>query len=473
MSDAGKPFDATEASGGTVGDLLKSAGPLPEAKAIAIIRDCARILQTAWEDAQLTHGGINVEDIRLQPDGVVKLAGLAPGRSGEGSRIGDIRALGDVLCQMLTNEPRLQPGQDMPNLSKKRPDIGPFAGEVIGKMRAEAAWNYSSYGQLVEDLNAVLAGRQPPHTQVKLSLGAASVSLAPTGAEPTTPAHARPQRRPASHWKLWLVRLAGLMILAATAWQTWRYLDRASLMPLPPVPATPPPPIMLAPAEPAPPAAPAQPTFEHIADPVERGRAMAKHLGAARLQAGFGGMVSVLEDGQVRWSYAFRDGKELGDFSEGAHRLQDGSLLLPRAETAFKCPLLGDFTLVVEGQVVEASPHGPLQALAIAWHQGTPCERMFGFTRTSAELCETVAGKRVVVATAPFEWKPGATLRYVITQRGSFCAVKVREGPMVTGTFTQPAEGTLRLVSEDCVSAYGVLEITGSAPAARLSLIAP
>ncbi|MBI5688152.1 MAG: hypothetical protein HZC54_24020 [Verrucomicrobia bacterium] len=476
MSDTGRPFGPFEAAGtgdgGTVGDLLRSAGPMPESKAVAIIRDCARSLQTAWDAEQLTHGGISIEAIRLQSDGMVKLAGRA--QPGDGSCAGDIRALGDALYQMLTNEPQLQPGQRTPDLSKKRPDIGPFVGQVIDKMRAEAAWSYANHGQLIEDLDAVLARRQPSHTQVKLSLGAASVSSAVADVELTTPAHVRQRRRAAFNWKPLLIRLLGLVIVAATAWQTWQYFNRARLMPLPPVPPTPPPPIALAPAEP-PPAAPALPVFDSIADPVERSRAMAKHVGVGRLQTGFGGMLSVLDDGQMRWSYAFRSSKELGDFhlSDGSHRLQDGTLQLPRSQMALKCLLLGDITLAVEGQMVEADPDAPLLALAVAWHQGAGCERTFGFTRTAVELCETVAGKRIVMATAPFELKPGTPLRYLITQRGKACVVKVRDGPLLMGTFSQPAEGTLRLVSDGCTSAYSVLEITGTAPPARLSQIAP
>jgi len=472
----GQYYLATETTdGSTVGDLLRSVGPLPESKAVEMVRDCARALQAAWDTAQLTHGGIGVEEIRLQPDGVVKLTGLALARPHESSRIGDTQALGDALYQMLVNEPPLQPDRRIPDLTEKRSDIGPFVGEVIDKMRAQAAWNYASYGQLIEDLDAVLEQHQPPHTQVKLSLGVASAPSATGNAKSTTPAHVKPRRGAGLNWSSLLIWLAGLLIAATIAWQTWQYFNHARPLPLPPAPQTPPPPITLAPVEPMPPPTPALPTFENIANPVERGRAMAKHLGTGRLQTGFGGMFSVLDDGQMRWSYAFRSNKELCDFylPDGPHRLQDGTLQLPRAQMAFKCLLLGDITLAVEGQVVEADPNAPLLALGVAWHQGAGSERTFGLTRTAAELCEIVAGKRVVLASAPFELKLGTPLRYLLTQRGNACVVKVRDGPMVMGTFSQPAEGTLRLVSDGCTSAYSVLEITGTAPAARLSQVAP
>lgn len=465
----GQYYLATEAAeGDTVGDLLRSVGPLPESKAIKMVRDCARALQAAWDAAQLTHGGIGVEEIRLQPNGVVKLTGLALARPDENPRVGD------AFYQMLVNEPPPRPDQGMPDLTGKRPDISPFIGEVIDKMRAQATWNYASYGQLIEDLDALFEQRQPPHTQVKLSLGAASVPSAVGNAEPTTPAHARLRRRIAFNWTSLFIRLVGLAILAATAWQAWQYFNRAGsrLLPLPPAPATPPPPIALVPAEP-PPAVPALPTFESIADPAERGRAMAKHLGVGRLQPQFGGALAVLDDGQMKWSYAFRNDRELNDFSEGTHRLQDGALQLPRAQTAFKCLLCSDITLTVEGRIVEADANASLLALAVAWHQGAGCKRVFGFTRTAAELYETVGGKRVVLATAPFELKTGTPLHYLVTQRGNACVVKVRDGPLLLGTFSQPAEGTLRLVSDGCTSACTALEITGTASAAQMSQIAP
>jgi serine/threonine-protein kinase len=470
----GQHYLATETTdGGTVGDLLQSAGPLPEAKAVGIVRDCARALQAGWDAAQLTHGGINVETIRLQRDGVTKLAGLALARPDESSRLGDTRALGDVLLQMLLNELPLLPNQPMPDLHQKRPAIGPFVGDVIEKMRAQPAWSYTGYAQLIEDLDAVLAGHQPAHTQVKLSLGSTSARATTETLAGTTPAHVKPRQGMTSKWKAALIRLAGLLVLAAVAWQTWQYFNRARLLPLPPAPVTPPAPITLVPAEPALPPAPAAPTFESVADQTERGRAAAKQLGAARLQPAFGGKLSVLDDGQVMWSYAFRSDKELDDFSEGTHRLQNGALLLPRAQTALKWPLTGDITVLVEGRLVEADAGAPMLALAVAWHQGADCERGFGFTRTAAELWETAGGKRVVLASAPFEPKPGTPVRYLVTQRGKAGVVKVRDGPMLIGTFSQPAEGALRLISDGCVSGCNLLEITATAHASRLSQIAP
>ncbi len=467
---SGQYYLATEAAGeGSVSDLLLSVGPLPELKAIQIVRDCACALQAAWDAAQLTHGNIDVGNVRLLPNGEVRLAGLALARPDEGSRVGDTQALGDAFYQMLVNEPRLQPHQSTPDLSSKRSSLGPFVGEVVEKMRAKAAWNYASYGQLIEDLDALLAQRQPPHTQVKLTLGGTSASSGIADAVPTTPAHVRLHRHASLRWNSRPVRLAGLLILAFAVWQTWEYLERPRLLPLPPAPTTAPAPVALVPAEPPP--AVTLPTFENIADAAERGRAMAKYLGVNRLQTAFGGMVGVVDDGQMRWSYAFRSAKELSDFhlSDGQHRLHNGALQLIRSQMAFKYTLLGDITLAVDGQVVEVDPNGPWLALGVAWHQGVGGERTFSLTRTGAEICEIIAGKRVVLASAPFEVKPGTLVRYLLTQRGKACVVKIRDGPLLMCTFTQPAEGTLRLISDGCTSAYSVLEVTGTVPATSLS----
>ena len=462
---------AETTAGGTVGDLLRSVGPLSEPKAVAIARDCARALQAAWDAAQLTHGGIGMEQIRLLPDGTVKLAGLGLARPGESSCVGDMQALGDTLYQMLVNEPPLQPDQSTPDLTGKRSDIGPFISEVIDKMRAQVVWNYAGYDPLLEDLDAVLEQRQPPHAQVKLSIGASSQAAG--GAASAVTARAQRRWSTAFNRKSPLVRMAGLLVFAFITWQAWHSFNRPRLLPLPPPPATPPPPIALVPAEPPPPVVFVPPTFASIAEAAERGRAMAKRLGAGPLQAGFGGALAVLDDGQVKWSYAFRSNRELSDFSEGTRCLQGGGLQLSRTQTVFKYPLMDDITLAVEGQVVELDPNAPAWALAVAWHQGAGGGRSFGFTRTAAELCETIAGKRVVLATAPFELKAGATLRYVITQRGKVCVIKVRGGPLLMETFSQPAEGSLLLDSEGCASTFAALEITGTVPAARLSAITP
>ena len=472
----GQHYLATEATeGGTLGDLLRAAGPLPESKSVGIVRDCALALRTAWNAALATHGDIGVEVIRLQPDGGVKLAGWALARSPEGSRLGDMQALGGVLYQMLVNEPSPPLDRSIADLAEKQPGIGPFVTEVIDKMRQSAAWNYTGYDPLIEDLEALLDQRQPRHTQAALSLGAAS---APPEAAPsagiwnvtTPPPPGGPRRRAASGLGSLLKSALILLIAGGIGWGAWEYFHRAGadLLPLPPAPATPREPITLAPAGPKTP-----PAFAEIADLIERGRAVAKSVGAPRLQPQFGGALSVQGDGQVKWSYAFRKKTELNDFSEGASLLPGGALCVQRSRVEFKCPLCSDITLTVEGRVVEADPNTPWRALGVAWQQSAKSERGFVLTGATAELYETVAGQRVVLDTKPFELKPGTPVHYLITQRGKEGVIKLRDGPLLMGTFTQPAEGALRLVSDGCVSAYTLLEITGTVPAGRLPQAEP
>ncbi len=472
----GRYYLATEATGGgTVGDQMRATGPLPESKAVGIARDCALALRTIWSAAQLTHGALSVEEIRLQPGGVVKLAGWALARSPEGSLVGDMQALGGALYQMLVNEPPPPLDRSIADLAEKQPGIGPFVTEVIDKMRQSAAWNYTGYDPLIEDLEALLDQRQPRNTQVALSLGAASAPREAAASAgywnvTTPPPPGGPRRRAASGLGSLLKSALILLVAGGIGWGAWEYFHRAGadLLPLPPAPATPREPITLASAGPKTP-----PAFAEIADPIERGRAVAKSVGAPRLQPQFGGALNVQGDGQVKWSYAFRKKAELNDFSEGASLLPGGALCLQRSRVEFKCPLCSDLTLTVEGRVVEADPNTPWRALGIAWHQSAKSERGFVLTGAAAELYETVAGQRVVLDTKPFELKPGTPVHYYITQRGKEGVIKLRDGPLLMGTFTQPAEGALRLVSDGCVSAYTLLEITGTVPAGRLPQAEP
>jgi Protein tyrosine and serine/threonine kinase len=474
----GRYYLVTETTdGGTVGDLLRTAGALPEPDAVRIARDCALGLKAAWNNAGLAHGGVSVEEIRLQPGGAVKLAGWALARSPEGSFLGDVQALGGALYQMLLNEPPPLPGHGLGDLADKRPGTGLYVTEVIEKMRQPASWNYTAYDALIEDLEALLDQRQPQNTRVALSLGTApapqTTATPPPAAPVTTPLPPAMRRRRGGSVFGSLLKTAFLLLVAGGAgWGTWTYFHNLNSepLPLPPAPATPREPIALAPAvEPK----TATPTFEEIADPVERGRAMAKSVGVARIQPQFGGVAGVLADGQVHWLYAFQNNAELNDFPEGSPSLQDGALRVQRSRVKFKCPLRGDLTLDMDGRLVEADANAPWRALGVAWHQGDSTGRGFVLTAAGAELYETVDGKRVVLATAPYELKPGTPVHYRITQRGTACAVKLTDGSLLVGTFTRPAEGALRLVSDGSVTAFTRLEITGTVPADRLLMVSP
>ena len=295
----GQHYLVTEATdGGTVNDLLLSVGPLPELKAIQIVRDCAYALQAAWDAARLTHGDIDVGKIRLVVErrGETRRAGACAARRGLARR--RYASTGDALYQMLVNEPRLQPHQSTPDLSSKRSGIGPFVGEVVEKMLAKAVWNYASYGPAYRRPRRS-AGPAPAAAHASEAFTRSRLRSGCDCRRRTDNTGTRATAAARDVQMEFTTRPAGRVAdPRRCCWQMWEYSDRTRLLPLPPAPSTPPPPIALVPAEPSP--VVALPTFEDIADAAERGRAMAKYLGVNRLQAGFGGMVSVVDDGQMR-----------------------------------------------------------------------------------------------------------------------------------------------------------------------------
>ena len=171
-------------------------------------------------------------------------------------------------------------------------------------------------------------------------------------------------------------------------------------------------------------------------------------------------------------SYAFRSGKELNDFhlSDGQHCLRDGTLQLTRSQMAFKYPLIGDITVAVDGQAMEVDSHAPSLALGVAWHQGAGSERAFGLTRTGANFARSSLANALCSPARPFELKPGTLVRYLLTQRGKACVVKIRDGPLLMWPrLRRPAKARCDSSATGCASAYSVLEITGTVPAASLS----
>ncbi|MBI5397009.1 MAG: protein kinase, partial [Verrucomicrobia bacterium] len=189
----GEFYLATEwIEGLTVTDWLAGHGPLPEPTALEITRCCATALKTAWDAAQLVHGGLTIEDIIVQQDGVVKLRGLALAKPQEGARLNDMRALGGALYQMLVAEPPPQPGHRLPNLTEKQPGLNPFIGDVLEKMLAtDPKWAHTGYEGIIEDLAALIEGRQPPSAKpAPLSVGGGGLSLSQPPAPIPAPAPA-------------------------------------------------------------------------------------------------------------------------------------------------------------------------------------------------------------------------------------------------------------------------------------------
>ncbi len=188
----GEFFLATEwIEGLTITDWIGGHGALPEPTALEIARCCAQALKHAWDTAQLLHGGLTVDDIIVQQDGVVKLRGLAVAKPGEGSRPGDFRALGGALYQMLLAEPPPQPGHRVPNLAEKRPDLNTFAGDVLEKMLSpDPKWNFANYDEIIQDLTALIEGRKPSCAkpeQLSVSGGLSLATSAPAPAAAPAP----------------------------------------------------------------------------------------------------------------------------------------------------------------------------------------------------------------------------------------------------------------------------------------------
>lgn len=187
----GECFLATEwIEGMTITEWLAGHGPLPEQTAYEVARCCATALNAAWAAAQMVHGALTIEDIVVQQDGVVKLRGLALAKPQEGSRLGDMRALGAALYQMLVGEPAPQPGHRMPDLAGKRQGLNQYAGDVLAKMLAAQPQSaYAGYAAMIEDLAALVEGRQPQGAkQAPLSVGGSGLSLS----QPAVPAAPTP-----------------------------------------------------------------------------------------------------------------------------------------------------------------------------------------------------------------------------------------------------------------------------------------
>lgn len=185
----GECFLATEwIEGITITEWLSVHGPLPEATVYEVGRCCAAALDAAWAAGQIVHGALSIEDIMVRQDGVVKLRNLALAKPQEGSRLGDMRALGAALYQALVGEPAPQPGHRLPNLADKRQGLNPHAGDVLEKMLStQAQSGYASYEAMIEDLGALIEGRQPPGVKpVPLDVGGGlSLSQPAAPAAPT------------------------------------------------------------------------------------------------------------------------------------------------------------------------------------------------------------------------------------------------------------------------------------------------
>ncbi len=182
---------------------LATQGHIPEREAVRIIRKIARALDYAWTEHRLLHRDIKPGNILMDAHGEPKLADLglaqsvqaAEGRA-EHPRIAgtpnymspeqaegrddldcrsDIYALGATLYHMLTGQ--LPYAADTPEETLRRkfeeplpdprsfqPQISPATVALLAGMLAhDRAERYSTWKELITDIDRVLAGKPPLH----------------------------------------------------------------------------------------------------------------------------------------------------------------------------------------------------------------------------------------------------------------------------------------------------------------------
>ncbi|MCX7817913.1 MAG: protein kinase [Kiritimatiellae bacterium] len=182
---------------------LATQGRIPEREALRIVRKIARALEYAWTEHRLLHRDIKPGNILMDAHGEPKLADLglaqsvqaAEGRTDRPRVAGtpnymspeqaegrddldcrsDIYALGATLYHMLTGQ--LPYAADTPEETLRRkfeeplpdprsfqPQISPATVALLSGMLAhDRAERYSTWKELITDLDRVLAGKPPLH----------------------------------------------------------------------------------------------------------------------------------------------------------------------------------------------------------------------------------------------------------------------------------------------------------------------
>jgi len=193
---AGRYFITMEyVAGGTLHDLLRRRGPLPEADALRIAAEVADALAYA-HDRGVVHRDIKPHNILLTPDGDVKVADFGIARTldatyltrtgtlmgsahyispeqARGDQAGpasDLYALGVVLYEMLAGRVPFDGEAPVaialkhlheapPDIVRARPDVSPETAALVGRLLAKSPEDrHPSARDVAADLRRVLGG---------------------------------------------------------------------------------------------------------------------------------------------------------------------------------------------------------------------------------------------------------------------------------------------------------------------------
>ena len=193
--DDGHPYIVLEyVEGETLKDRIRREGPLPAAEAVAYAIEVARALEAA-HGARLVHRDIKPQNVLIDTEGRAKVTDFGIARSLEadgmtqaGRVLGttdyvspeqalgepvteqsDIYSLGICLYEMLSGSAPFggdthvavamkHVREPMPDIREVRPDISASLAAVVERATAkERANRYPTVGQMVDDLEAVLA----------------------------------------------------------------------------------------------------------------------------------------------------------------------------------------------------------------------------------------------------------------------------------------------------------------------------
>lgn len=180
-------------AGFTLEQLLKSKPQLMEKHAFSIAEGVARALSYAWEHASLIHGSLSPKSIMIDADGSIKVADLgiavqggryssiipnyaSPEQAAGNTELNfqtDIYALGAIFYQLVTGTCPFALSSDaevleehqrgfLPDPLDIQPGLSIATSWFVEKMMVrDRALRYSSWGEFIEDIQAVQNGFMP------------------------------------------------------------------------------------------------------------------------------------------------------------------------------------------------------------------------------------------------------------------------------------------------------------------------